>query len=386
MMQMIDKLHSESFAKPSEISRSAETTENPLAPPYNLNEARRFELGRDRQRFEEWENLSFDEFAGRAEFQSAEAVVGYFLDHPQVHIQDALVNLLMDGKYEDFITTHFDNKTKLNPRGLAFELEKVVTELASQKKALQIKVAETVAIGDEALKHHMGFAPVFDERKTLFVPSADIYNYLAHGVSTASLKRLEGGSEGMTARPKIEKNQEAPINFNRISYVPLAFELKIDTTKLEITSSTKMPTNYDELLDWHTFALLSANHEIEHTRVIGKYDKEEDTFDFGFMNFANPGNLIRQDREKERRNYWRDEAMTEFIAVWKLLLSKGQLQPTDSIDQIVVAIKASNVKGKYLPLINQLVIDMKTYQERFQIAPLEDFLRNYYFSSEYPVQ
>lgn len=121
----------------------------------DLGIAERYSLGRERGRFEAWENLSWKDFVESDFYRSPEAVVAYFVDHPHVNIRETLKEWFLDGKYAEFISTHFSDMTKLNPIGLAEELERLVKEVRAERLKL---ISETTKINkefEEVLRLHL---------------------------------------------------------------------------------------------------------------------------------------------------------------------------------------------------------------------------------------
>lgn len=355
--------------------------------PYKFGEKERRDLGREKERFEEWENLSFKEFATREEFKSPEAVVSYFLDHPDANIQDGLVELMLDDKYQTFLNEHFAGKTKLNPKALASEISDIVGELIILREKLHGKVEEINDLGSQAIESHLGYEPPkIDSKRLLLVPSVDVYNYIAHGVSTNKLKEANMGSNGTASYPVIPDNTPEGRTIRRVAMVPMAYGIKVETTKLELESKNKMAASeVDAGKNWYSLAINTASHESEHARVWGKIDHSSGEIRLGFKSLPRRGNLSEKQMEQRREEKGHDEGMTDFISIWKQKVTDGTLSTNATFDQVVDQVGQSIFQGAYYPNISEVIADMKQFKDELgEDDPLQYFLSNYYNSSAYP--
>ncbi|GEM_PF-3544668 len=356
--------------------------------PYDLKAREIRDLGRQKERFQEWRGLSFKEFALRDEFKSPEAVISYFLDHPNVDIKDSLVEILTDNKYQSFIDTHFSGKTKLNPKALASEISDIVAELIILREKIHQRVEEVNLVGSRAIEHHMGYEPPeIGREQLLLLPSVDVYNYIAHGVSTDNLIDAGTGSKGMASYPIVQEDPSA-ISFRRIAIVPMAFAVNVATTGLRLESSNKMElSESDKGIGWYKQSINTASHETEHARVWGEIDKSTNELKLGFKSLPRRGS--RSDRPIEQLQFEkdRDEGMTDFISIWKLKVVDGTIPVEATFDQVIEQVQASITNGSYFREISIVIQDMKEYRDRFNYEdPLKAFLTSYYHSFAYPLR
>lgn len=362
-----------------------QSTERTTYEPYSLREKERRDMGKERGRFEEWEHMDFKEFISREEFKSPEAVIAYFLDHPKVNIKDTLTDLFLDNNFDSFVTSHFKDKTKLNAKALSDELNQVVAELIILRGKVVEKNAKVNEVGSKAIEHHLGYEPPkIETNRTLFVPSVDVYNYIAHGVSTDKLRSAHMGSNGIASYPVVAEGASGR-TIRRIAVVPLSFGIDVDTTRISINPINDMTdSEVDSGKKWFDVAIKNASHEDEHARVYGKVSETSGEIMLGFKSLPQ-GIESTKPIETRKKEKSQDEGMTDFISIWKQIVADGNLSVDASFDDVVSGVRNSLAKGAYFSEVTQVIEDMQQYREKVGADdPLQYFLSNYYNSSQYP--
>lgn len=268
--------------------------------PYPFGRRERHALGRERTRFEEWEQMSFSEFLTHKDFLHPEAVIGYFVDHPDANVHQELKELFLDKQYDQFVQTHFRSKTILNPRGLAQEIETITKQIMAKK----LELAQQ-------------FQRVEEDQK--------------------------------------ESYRSAP----RIAYIPLAFTVDVTETRIRLNSQVDPNTKLGGT--WEQAAQRSYLHESEHIRVFSHYKVGQDAIAAGFKKLPNnradihDGVLSQTDKDH-------DEGMTECIALWKQLILEGMLTPNSSTEEILTLLEHKITRSSYPHATGEVLRDMRVYQ------------------------
>lgn len=351
----------------------------------DLGIAERCSLGRERGRFEEWENLTWKDFVESDLYRSPEAVVAYFLDHPKVNIRETLKEWFLDGKYAEFIGTHFANQTKLNPIGLAEELEKLVKELVLERIKL---ISETDKINKEfedVLRLHIDYIPRLDPQRILFIPSVDTYSYIVHGISAHKLFHKEDKSNGSVSHP-VAKDKSLH-RVQRMAFVPMGFKVNVQTTKLTFANGNRLLEDSATKRPWQPIAMRVAAHESEHVRVAGNLDERSNEIRLGFKSVPNKGYMSGTDIEQRRLERQQDEGMTQFITIWKQCVTSGELKPESTFADVLIKVDESKgMSGIYMSEVSMVINDMRAYQETHKDEnTLRAFLSMYYLSGPYPI-
>lgn len=359
-----------------------ESSERATYKPYDIDKRDRRDLGREQEHFEEWENLNFKDFVAHEGFDSPEAVVSYFLDHPQVNIKDSLTELLLDGRYDSFIESHFKGGTKLNAKALAEELSGITAELIILREKLKNKTTEINNVGSQAIELHLGYEPPpIDEHRILFVPSLDVYNYIASGTT----KPLQQG-DGTATYPIVPEGTNPDRTFVRMAIVPMAYTLQVDTTKITLTDKNAFKeAQMEQGRSWYKMSLVSASHESEHARVSAHLDYSQKELRAGFKSLPLTRDYSEKSMELRQDEKHRDEGMTDFLSVWKQQVAAGNLAVDATFDQIAENIGRNVSLAAYSHDVGNLIRYMKSYKEEMNIDdPLPYFLGAYYNSSNYP--